>query len=84
MRFGKDDAEAVQGRSVTARCALNGPMTGDQIKRLTNDANDDMPLVVAGVGLTIKTNVAVIVTLRSSIEILEKRLQGRVKSKTAF
>jgi hypothetical protein len=38
-------------------------MTGNQIKRLTNDANDDMPLVVAGVGLTIKTNVAVIVML---------------------
>jgi hypothetical protein len=29
------------------------------------------------------TNVAVVVTLRSQIEILEKRLQGRVKSNTA-
>jgi hypothetical protein len=41
-----------------------------------------MPLA-ADVGLAIKTNVAAVVTLRSQIEILEKRLQGRVKSNTA-
>jgi hypothetical protein len=57
-------------------------MTGNQIKRLGNDTNDNMPLA-ADVGLAIKTNIAVTMTLRSWIEILEKRLQGRVKSNTA-
>jgi hypothetical protein len=54
-------------------------MTGNRIKRLTNDENDNM-LLAANIGLAIRTNVAVIATLRSQIEIFEKRLQGRVKS----
>ena len=42
----------------------------------------NVPLA-ADVGLAIKINVSVIETLRSQIKILEKRLQGRVKSNTA-
>src|ERR1700726_2241213 len=57
---------------------LGGRMTSNQIKRLTNDAIDHLPLA-ADVGLAIKANVAVIATLQSQIELLEKRLQERVK-----
>jgi len=53
---------------------LGGRMTSNQIKRLTEDTIDSLPLA-ADVGLAIKANVAVIATLQSQIEILEKRLQ---------
>jgi transposase len=62
---------------------LGGRMTSNQIKRLTNDAIDKMPLT-ADVGLAIKTNIAVIGTLQSQILVLEKRLQERVKPRPQY
>ena len=62
---------------------LGGRMTGNQIKRLTGDAVDNLSLA-ADVGLAIKANVAVIATLQSQIEVLEKRLQERVKPRPQF
>ena len=62
---------------------LGGRMTSNQIKRLTNDAVDKMPLA-ADVGLAMKTNIAVIATLRSQIEVLEKRLQECVKPRPQY
>jgi transposase len=62
---------------------LGGRMTSNQIKRLTNDAIDNLP-VAADVGLAIKANVAVIATLQSQIELLEKRLQERVKPRPQY
>src|SRR6266480_354579 len=57
---------------------LGGRMTSNQIKRLADDAVDDLSLA-ADVGLAVKANVAVIATLQSQIEVLEKRLQKRVR-----
>ena len=62
---------------------LGGRMTSNQIKRLTSDEVDQLPLV-ADVGLAIKTNVAVIATLQAQIEILEKRLQEHVKPRAQY
>jgi transposase len=62
---------------------LGGRMTGNQIKRLTDDAIDSLPLV-ADVSLAIKANVAVIATLQSQIEVLEKRLLERVKPRPQY
>src|ERR1700687_1782055 len=62
---------------------LGGRMTSNQIKRLTNDAVDNLSLA-ADVGLAIKANVAVIATLQSQIEGLEKRLQERVKPRPQY
>ena len=62
---------------------LGERMTSNQIKRLTADAIDKMPLAT-DVGLAIKTNVAVIATLQSQIEILEKRLQERVEPRPQY
>jgi len=62
---------------------LAGRMTSNQIKRLTDDAIDSLPLA-ADVGLAIKANVAVIATLQSQIELLEKRLQERVKPRPQY
>ena len=62
---------------------LGGRMTSNQIKRLTNDAVDNLSLA-ADVGLAIKANVAVIATLQSQIEVLEKRLQERVKPRPQY
>ena len=62
---------------------LGGRMSSNQIKRLTNDAIDKLPLV-ADVGLAMKSNIAVIATLQSQIEVLEKRLQERVKPRPQY
>src|SRR5208282_570284 len=62
---------------------LGGRMTSNQIKRLTADAIDKLPLA-ADVGLAIKTNVAVIATLQAQIEVVEKRLQERVKPRPEY
>jgi transposase len=62
---------------------LGRRMTSNQIKRLTGDAIDSLS-VAADVGLAIKANVAVIATLRSQIEVLEKRLQERVKPRPQY
>lgn len=62
---------------------LGERMSSNQIKRLTNDAVDKMPLA-ADVGLAMKSNIAVIATLQSQIDILEKRLQQRVKPRPQY
>jgi transposase len=62
---------------------LGDRMTSNQVKRLTADTIDSMP-VAADVGLAMKANVAVIATLQSQIEILEKRLQERVKPRPQY
>jgi transposase len=62
---------------------LGGRMTSNQIKRLTDDTIDSLPLA-ADVGLAIKANVAVIATLQSQIEVLEKRLQERVRPRPQY
>ena len=62
---------------------LGGRMTSNQIKRLTDDTIDSLPLA-ADVGLAIKANIAVIATLQSQIEVLEKRLQERVRPRTQY
>ena len=62
---------------------LGGRMPSNQIKRLTNDAIDQMPLA-ADVGLAMKTNIAVIATLQSQIEVLERRLQECVKPRPQY
>ena len=63
---------------------LGGRLTSNQIKRLTADAIDKLPRVAADVGLAIKTNVAVIATLQTQIEVVEKRLQERVKPRPQY
>ena len=62
---------------------LGGRMTSNQIKRLTNDAVDNLPLAT-DVSLAIKANVAVIATLQSQIELLEERLQECVKPRPQY
>jgi transposase len=62
---------------------FGGRMTSNEIKRLTGDAIDKMPLA-ADVSLAMKSNIAVIATLQSQIELLEKRLQERVKSRPQY
>ena len=62
---------------------LGGRMTSNQIKRLTDDTINSLPLE-GDVGLAIKANVAVIATLQSQIEVLEKRLQERVKPRPQY
>jgi transposase len=62
---------------------LGSRMTSNQVKRLTADAIDQMPLP-ADVALAIKTNVAVIATLNAQIEVLEKRLQESVQPRPEY
>src|SRR4051812_37016446 len=62
---------------------LGWRMTSNQVKRLTADTIDSMPLA-ADVGLAMKANVAVIATLQSQIEVLERRLQERVKPRPQY
>jgi len=62
---------------------LGGRMTSNQVKRLTPEAVDKMPLA-ADVGLAIKANVAVIATLQAQIEVVEKRLLDVVKPRAQY
>jgi transposase len=62
---------------------FGGRMTSNEIKRLTNDQIDKLPLT-ADVGLAMKSNIAVIATLQSQIELIEKRLQQRVKPRPQY
>jgi transposase len=62
--------------NITAR-QLGSRMTSNDIKRLTVEAIDKLPLA-ADVSLAIKANVAVIATLQAQIDIVEKSLQKRV------
>ena len=58
-------------------------MTSNQVKRLTADAVDQLPLP-SEVALAIKSNVAVIATLNAQIEVLAKRLQETVGSRPQY
>lgn len=62
---------------------LGGRMTSNDIKRLTVDAIDKLPLS-ADVGLAIKANVAVIAILAAQIDALEKRLKESVKPRPEY
>jgi transposase len=62
---------------------LGGRMTSNQIKRLSSDGVDQMP-ISADVGLAMRANLAVIATLSAQIDILEKRLQERVKPRPEY
>lgn len=59
--------------NITAR-QYGARMSGNQVKRLTAEAIERMSLP-AEVALAVKANAAVIATLSTQIEILEKRLQ---------
>lgn len=58
-------------------------ISSNQVKRLTNEAIDQM-LLPADVALAIKANVAVIATLSAQIDLLEKRLQERVGARVDY
>jgi transposase len=62
---------------------LGERMTSNQVKRLTADAVDQLPLP-ADVALAIKSNVAVIATLNAQIELVAKRLQSSVGSRPQY
>ena len=58
-------------------------ISSNQVKQLTADAIDRMPLP-EDVALAIKSNVAVIVTLSTQIDLLEKRLQERIGERPEY
>jgi len=60
-----------------------GRMSSNQVKRLSAEAVDEMPLA-ADVGLAIKANVAVIATLQAQVEVVEKRLQYVVRPRAQY
>jgi transposase len=62
---------------------LGARLTSNQVKRLTADAVDQLPLP-AEVALAIKSNVAVIATLNEQIQVLAKRLQETVGSRPQY
>jgi transposase len=62
---------------------LGAKISSNQIKRLTEDHVDQMPLP-PDVGLAVKSNVAVIATLTAQIERLEKRLRESVGKRTEY
>jgi len=68
--------------NITAR-QYGSRISSNQVKRLTAEVVDQMPLA-EDVALAIKSNVAVIETLSAQIELLEKRLQERVKERPEF
>ena len=62
---------------------FGGRMTSNQVKRLSADDIDRMPLS-EDVGLAMKANLAVIETLGAQIEVLEQRLRERVKPRPEY
>jgi len=68
--------------NITAR-QYGARMSGNQVKRLTAESVDRMPLVEE-VALALKANVAVIGTLSAQIELLEKRLQKLVGKRAEY
>lgn len=62
---------------------LGAKISSNQIKCLTEDHVDQMPLP-SDVGLAVKSNVAVIATLTAQIERLEKRLRESVGKRTEY
>jgi transposase len=62
---------------------LGSRINSNQVKRLTADAVDQMPLPV-DVTLAIKANVAVIAAISVQIDLLEKRLQERIGERPEY
>lgn len=58
-------------------------MSSNQIKGLTADAVDQLPLS-ADVALAIKANLAIIAALNAQIEVLEERLQEHVRLRAEY
>lgn len=58
-------------------------ISSNQVKRLTEDEVDQMGFP-ADVGLAIKSNLAVIITLGEQIDVLEKRLQEKIGERKEF
>jgi transposase len=68
--------------NITAR-QIGARISSNQVKQLAAEVVDQMPLP-ADVALAIKANVAVIETLSEQIDLLEKRLQERVKVQAEY
>ena len=68
--------------NITAR-QFGGRISSNQVKRLTADTIDQMPLP-PDVALAIKTNVAVITAISAQIDLLEKRLQERIGERPEY
>jgi transposase len=62
---------------------FGGRMTSNQIKRLSAEEIDRMP-IAADVGLAMNANLAVIGALDAQIEVLEQRLRERVKPRPEY
>ena len=58
-------------------------INSNQVKRLTADEVDQMGLP-ADVALAVKSNLAVIITLNAQIDVLEKRLQEKIRARKEF
>lgn len=58
-------------------------INSNQVKRLTDDEVDQMEFP-EDVGLAIKSNLAVIITLNAQIDLLEKRLQEKVGERPEY
>lgn len=58
-------------------------INSNQVKRLTDDEVDQMKFP-EDVGLAIKSNLAVIITLNAQIDLLEKRLQEKVGERPEY
>jgi transposase len=58
-------------------------INSNQVKRLTDDEVDQMEFP-EDVGLAMKSNLAVIITLNAQIELLEKRLQEKVGERPEY
>lgn len=68
--------------NITAR-QYGARITSNQVKQLTSEMVDEMPFP-NDVGLSVKTNVAVITTLSAQIELLEKRLLLDMKERPNY
>lgn len=68
--------------NITAR-QTGARITSNQVKRLTYEAIDGMGLP-GDVALAIKTNVAVIGTLNTQIDVVEKRLRESIKPRPEY
>jgi len=68
--------------NITAR-QHGARISSNQVKHLTAETVDQMALP-EDVALAIKTNVAVITTLSAQIELLEKRLQEKVRGRPEY
>ncbi len=58
-------------------------INSNQVKRLTADEVDQMEFT-GDVGLAIKSNLAVVITLNAQIDLLEKRLQEKMNERAEF